>query len=140
MRYKSLLYLSLPAIALMLSSWMLSGIAGADNAAELAKKMQDPLADLAALQVEFLSKFNVGENNDTSYSTIIQPLYTFDTEKFNLVTRQLIHVLGVPTVTENNSDHTWGLGDIVSSVFISPKSEGGFKWGVGPQLSLETRS
>lgn len=47
-----------------------SNIALADNAAEMAKKIQDPLADLAALQVDFKAKFNVGENKNTSYSAI----------------------------------------------------------------------
>jgi hypothetical protein len=128
------------AIALILTCWTLSGVALADNAAELAKKIQDPLTDLAALQVDFHAKFNVGENDKTSYSAIFQPLYTIDAGKYNLVTRQLIPVLGVPTVTNIESDHNWGLGDIVSSVFISPKSESDLKWGVGPQLSFETRS
>lgn len=128
------------AIMFALINWTLSSVALADNAAELAKKIQDPLADLAALQVDFHAKFNVGENNETSYSAIFQPLYTFDAGKYNLVTRQLIPVLGVPTTTNNESDHIWGLGDIVSSVFISPKSESNLKWGLGPQLSLETHS
>ncbi|MGV2989906.1 hypothetical protein ACE1OE_19915 [Vibrio sp. E150_011] len=106
----------------------------------MAKKIQDPLADLAALQVDFNAKFNVGENKDTSYSAIIQPLYTIDTENYNLVTRQLIPALYVPEVTDGNTNYSFELGDIVSSAFISPKTDSDWKWGLGPQVSLKTRT
>lgn len=130
-----------PAVAAMLAvTGLLAGTARADNAAELARKIQDPLADLAALQVDYLNKQDIGDDRDTSHSLILQPLYTIDGDDYNLVTRQLIPVLGVPSTDGGGSGHVWGLGDIVSSAFFSPKSDQEWKWGVGPQVSLKTRS
>ena len=34
----------------------------------------------------------------------------------------------------------WGLSDIMLQMFWSPKTDGGIKWGVGPQVSLRTRT
>lgn len=34
----------------------------------------------------------------------------------------------------------WGISDSIVQYIFSPKSDGGIKWGVGPQISLKTRS
>lgn len=46
----------------------------------------------------------------------------------------------MPEVTNGNTKYSWGLGDIVSSAFISPKTDSDWKWGIGPQVSLKTRT
>ena len=51
------------------------------SADELAKKIQDPLADLKALQVDYHYKFKEGVNEDPSQSIILQPLYTITSKK-----------------------------------------------------------
>ena len=38
----------------------------ADDAAELARKAQDPLANISAVQMDMSAKFNIGPDNDAS--------------------------------------------------------------------------
>lgn len=107
------------------------------TADEMAKKLQDPLSDLKALQVDFINKFHDGFSGQ---SILLQPLYTIKTEKVNFVTRQLIPVLRTPTVTNQQTSFTTGLGDWISSVFISPVNSNKWKLNFGPQISLKTRT
>ena len=110
------------------------------SADELAKKLQDPLADLKALQVDYLYKFKEGINKDPSQSLILQPLYTIKAKSFNLITRQLIPLMKVPVVNSGITSYEYGIGDWVSSMFVSPHTSAKWKWGLGPQLSFKTRS
>ena len=114
--------------------------AWANDAEELARKAQDPLANISAVQLDMSSKFNVGPDNDTAYSALVQPVYAISTEKINYIPRAVIPVIGAPNTTSGNSDVTWGVGDIVGQIFISPKTEGNWKWGVGPQISFDTHT
>ena len=114
--------------------------AWANDAEELARKAQDPLANISAVQFDMSSKFNVGPDNDTAYSALVQPVYAISTEKINYIPRAIIPVIGAPNTTRGNSDVTWGMGDIIGQLFISPKTEGTWKWGIGPQVSFETRT
>jgi hypothetical protein len=47
-----------------------------------------------------------------------------------------------PLGTEPRPDENdqWGLSDSIVQYFFSPKSDGSIKWGVGPQVSLKTRT
>ena len=107
------------------------------TADELAKKLQDPLSDLKAVQVDFINKKYDGAYGQ---SLLLQPLYTIKTKKINLVTRQIIPLLRTPTITNQQTDYTSGLGDWISSVFISPVNSNKWKWNFGPQVSLKTRT
>ena len=59
--------------------------AWANDAEELARKAQDPLANISAVQFDMSSKFNVGPDNDTAYSGLVQPVYAISTEKINYI-------------------------------------------------------
>ena len=68
----------------------------ADEAAEMARKMQDPLANIKALVTDNDISFNTG-NDETSYGFQLQPIYaiSFDDQGFNLVNRAVIPILGM---------------------------------------------
>ncbi|MFK5952726.1 MAG: hypothetical protein QM498_06670 [Desulfobacterium sp.] len=112
----------------------------ADDAAELAKKAQDPLANISAVQLDMSAKYNIGPDNDSAYTALVQPVYAISTEKINYIPRLVIPIIGAPNTEAGNSDTTWGMGDIVGQMFISPKSESAWKWGVGPQVSFKTHT
>ncbi len=122
----------------------------ADSAAEMAKKMQDPLANIAAVMTDNDVLFKTGDD-DTSYSFQLQPVkaWSFDEQGFNFIARGVIPYMGMAPESQRpivgdplpaGGDRTWGLGDIVTQFYFSPKTEDPWKWGVGPIISWKTRS
>lgn len=112
----------------------------ANDAVELAQKAQDPLANISAIQLDLSSKHNIDPDNDSAYSALIQPVYAISTENATYIPRLVIPILGMPNTEPGNDDTTWGMGDIVAQMFISPKSESSWKWGIGPQISFDTHT
>ena len=47
---------------------------------------------------------------------------------------------GEPVIAPTNTTTTWGLSDTMVQLFIAPQMEGSVKWGIGPQVSLETHT
>ena len=141
-------------VGCVLATVLQTGGAAAENAnalAEMARKAQDPLADVKALMTDNTIAFDGGPGgNDTSYGFQIQPVYSIPNEtRFNMIARAVIPVVGVepgvqipPLGPESRpaSGSQWGLSDIILQTFFSPKTKAGVKWGIGPQVSLKTRT
>ena len=71
---------------------------GGDAAAEMARKLQDPLANIKALMTDNDVNFNTGDDDDeVSYGFQLQPVYAipFENLGFNLVNRAVIPILGM---------------------------------------------
>ena len=119
-------------------------------AAEMARKLQDPLANIKAIMSDNDLLFKTGQD-EFSFSSSIQPVlaFPFDEAGFNLLTRAVIPILGLapeaqrpivgPPLPAAGGD-TWGLGDIITQFFFSPKTDDPWKWGAGPMISLRTRT
>ncbi len=116
----------------------------------MARKLQDPLANIKALMTDNDINFNSG-NDETSYGFQLQPVYAvpFEKQGFNLVNRAVIPILGMadggqkPILgepTPSGDGYTWGLSDSLLQFFFSPKTEDPWKWGLGPMVSLKTRT
>ena len=110
------------------------------GAAEMARKLQDPLANIKALMTDNDVNFNTG-NNETSYGFQLQPVYAvpFEDLGFNLVNRAVIPILGVapeaqkPVLGEplpSGDSHTWGLSDSLLQFFFSPRTDSPWNWGI----------
>ena len=121
-----------------------------NSAAEMAKKLQDPLANITALMTDNELMFKTG-NDQTSYSFQLQPVkaFSFDKMGINFIARGIIPILGMAPESQKPSigdplpastSYTWGLGDIVTQFFFSPKTDKATKWGIGPVLSWNTHS
>ena len=120
----------------------------AEEIAEFARKAQDPLGDVKALMTDNTIAFDGGPNEDTSYSFQLQPVYSLDTTgKWNMILRGIVPVAGlepgvvVPPIGPEPrppTGSTWGIGDSMVQMFFSPKSDATWKWGIGPQVSLDT--
>jgi hypothetical protein len=123
----------------------------AQDAAEMARMLQDPLANIKALMTDNDINFNAG-NDQTSYGFQLQPVYavSFDKAGFNLINRAVIPIIGMPPQGQRPSigseplpagdDYQWGMSDIALQFFFSPKTEAAWKWGLGPMFSLRTRT
>ena len=130
--------------------FLMSTLAHADSAAEMAKKLQDPLANIKALMTDNDINFNTGKD-ETSYGFQLQPVYAipFEDQGFNLVNRAVIPFLGIapegqkPILGEplpSGESYAWGLSDSLLQFFFSPRTDDPWKWGIGPMFSLPTRT
>ena len=110
---------------------------------ELAKQLQNPVADLISLPFQFNYDGNIGANDDGERVTLnIQPVIPFDlNENWNVISRTILPVVYQDDIFTGAGSQT-GIGDIVQSVFFSPKAptENGWIWGVGPVFLLPTGS
>jgi hypothetical protein len=112
-----------------------------DQAAELAKKLSNPVASLISVPLQY-NRDKYGGVNDGASSTrlVIQPVIPFSlNEDWNLITRTLIPFVDqedFPLAALNES----GLSDTTASFFFSPKAPtaDGWIWGAGPVLLLPT--
>jgi hypothetical protein len=137
-RYEWMLFPAISALAL-------AGQAQAqqDQAAELAKKLANPVASLISVPVQYNYDEYGGANDGAAVSTLImQPVVPFSlNENWNLISRTIIPLVDrqdFPASALNES----GLGDITESLFFSPKAPtaGGLIWGAGPILLIPTAS
>ena len=115
-----------------------------DSAAELAKKTQNPVADLISVPFQNNFNFKVGPKEDLQYVLNIQPVVPFHlTENWNLITRTIIPLISQPELGRTPAGvvgDVFGIGDIQLSLFLSPAKPGKLIWGVGPIIQLPTAS
>ena len=113
----------------------------AANATELAKKAQNPVADMISLPFQFNSYLETGPKGGTQSTLVIQPVIPFNLNKeWNLIARPIIPLIEMPPLTDiqNRND---GLGNIQLQTFLSPKNTvGGWIVGFGPSFEFPTNS
>lgn len=122
----------------------------AEAIAEMARKAQDPLGNVQALMTDNTIAFDGGPEDDTSYGFQLQPVYSIPNgTQWNMIARAVVPILGTepgvvlpPLGSEPRPDSgsSWGLSDSVLQFILSPKSDSAWKWGIGPQASVKTRS
>lgn len=109
-----------------------------DNArtAELAKKLSNPVASLISVPLQNNLDFGIGSANATRYTLNVQPVIPLTlSPDWNIIIRTIVPVISAGSPVTGGSYST-GLGDIVQSIFFSPKepTSGGFIWGAGPVI------
>jgi hypothetical protein len=111
---------------------------GSSSSTELAKKTENPVADLISIPIENYSYFNVGTEHATYDAVSLKPVVPFHlNENWNLITRTIIPILNEPAAFRGEQSAS-GLGDINPSLFLSPANTRGFIWGAGPTFTLPT--
>ncbi len=104
-----------------------------DQQAELAKKLQNPLASLISVPIQNNWDFGIGPANAMRYTANIQPVVPISISKdWNLIIRTILPVIYAESPVKGGSAHS-GLGDTTQSFFLSPNAPvGGWILGAGP--------
>jgi hypothetical protein len=79
------------------------------EAEDLAKKLSNPISDLVSVPFQF----------------------NWYHDHWNLILRVIVPFIGQPPLFDGDVS-TFGVGDITTSFFFSPRNNSGFAWGVGP--------
>lgn len=109
--------------------------------AELASELNNPLADLLIIPIQFNYDKDIGADDDGwRLKTNIQPVIPFNLNNdWNLITRTIIPVIYQEDIY-SGAGSQFGLGDTFLNLFFSPvkPTAGGIIWGAGPVLLLPT--
>jgi len=111
----------------------------AADSADLAVKLQNPVADLISVQFENNFNFGVGENNGTLYLLNFQPVIPLHlNSEWNYIVRPVLPFISTSNVY--GPGYVTGLGDLEIETFLSPSAPGpfGIIWGIGPTAILPT--
>jgi hypothetical protein len=111
-----------------------------ENEEELAKKTQNPVADLISVPLQSNFNFGAGLHRDKMiYILNIQPVIPINiTENWNLITRVIMPVINQPSLAPGLGTAT-GLGDINPTFFLSPAKPGELIWGYRANVYVADR-
>ena len=117
--------------------------AQAEQSAEaLAKQLNNPIASLISLPFQLNYDEGFGPDGDGKRTLLnVQPVIPFDlSPEWNLISRTIVPLVYNDEIVPD--DTKFGVGNVVQSLFFSPKqpTSAGWIWGVGPvfQIPLAT--
>lgn len=116
--------------------------ASAASESELAKRSQNPVADLISVPFQNNTSYDLGPRDRTQNVLNIQPVIPLGLgEDWNLITRTIVPIVSQPSFARGQERLT-GIGDVSFSGFLSPKKALGdwLIWGAGPVVNLPTAS
>jgi len=111
------------------------------DAGDLAKKTQNPVADLISLPFQYNLNFETGPKAKTQGILNIQPVIPFNlNDDWNFIARPIIPLLNQPPFTDAQ-DREYGIGNIQFQGFFSPREKVN-DWivGLGPIFEFPTNS
>jgi len=110
------------------------------ESAELAKKLANPISDLVSVPFQFNWEQNVGPSELTRFILNVQPVMPFELNKdWNLISRVIMPLVSQPPLFSGGAA-TFGISDITTSFFLSPKKVTNFTIGAGPVIVLPSTS
>jgi hypothetical protein len=105
---------------------------------DLAKAAQNPVASLISVPLQNNTGFGVGPFDRNQNVLNVQPVIPVRiSENWNLINRIITPIIFQPNVNQNTQG-TFGLGDINPTFFFSPAKPSKLIWGVGPTFVIPT--
>ncbi len=110
-----------------------------ESQADIAKKLNNPIADLISVPFQFNYDQDLGPTKEGERTYLnVQPVIPVHLNAdWNVISRTIVPLINLQDVPPGND--TSGVGDVLQSLFFSPRAlADGWTWGVGPALSLRT--
>ncbi len=111
--------------------------------AELAKKLSNPVAALISVPLQLNYDQDIGPAEDGERWLLnVQPVIPMELDKdWNIISRTIMPVVYQDDIAPGTGSQ-FGIGDILQTVFFSPKAptSSGWIWGAGPVFLLPTGS
>ena len=108
---------------------------------ELAKKLSNPVAALISVPIQVNYDDEIGKAELGKKWTInVQPVIPIEIDThWNVISRTIVPLVSQTDIFAGSGRQS-GLGDVVQSLFFSPKAPtaGGWIWGAGPVFLLPT--
>lgn len=124
---------------LSLAATLSAATSVAAQSSDLAQQLSNPVASLISVPLQFNIDSGIGPNDGTRNLLNVQPVLPFTiSSDWNLISRTIVPLVALDGVVPGQ-DET-GMGNILQSVFLSPKAPtaGGIIWGAGAVLSIPT--
>lgn len=131
------------AIRVLCIALTISWTAAARADEDIAKQLNNPVADLISFPFQSNFDFNVGSSDGWRNTTNIQPVIPIRlNEDWNVISRTILPVVTQQDISGDSGSQT-GLSDTTQSLFFSPRAAaemrfGNLIWGVGPVVTLPT--
>jgi hypothetical protein len=111
-----------------------------ETAADLARKTENPLADLVTVPLQHNWDFGIGSRDAMKHTVKLQPIIPFPFGTNWLLFTRTIVPFTYAEASEAGKRDASGLEDTSLSLFLSPRhaARHGFLWGVGPAFQLPT--
>ena len=117
--------------------------ASGEDADELAKQLANPIASLASVPFQYNYAGRLGPTGDGTMTRLnVQPVIPMSIGRdWNFISRTIVPLIRQDEIVPGNRMQS-GVGDVLQSLFFSPKavSKAGWVWGAGPALLLATAS
>jgi hypothetical protein len=134
---------STAAVSLVLGLTSLTAFAAEPNEVELAMQLSNPVAALISVPLQLNYDQDIGPADDGDRWLLnVQPVIPFDLNgDWNLISRTILPIISQSDIFPGAGSQD-GIGDVVQSVFFSPKAPtaSGWIWGAGPVFLLPTGS
>jgi hypothetical protein len=111
----------------------------AESAADLAKKLSNPIASLISVPFQNNTDVGIGAYNGSRNTLNFQPVIPISlSPNLNMITRVVLPIITQQDITAPGVKQA-GLSDAVVSAFFSPaEAKNGLTWGVGPAILVPT--
>jgi hypothetical protein len=138
---KLLKYLCYNFLSVLMANQILLANAQAETAAELAKKLANPISSMISVPFQFNFTNGYGPNdNGKQMKMNVQPVIPISlNDEWNLISRTIVPVIKQRDFFQT-PDSQFGIGDTLQSFWLSPvdPTPEGIIWGIGPVIYVPT--
>lgn len=132
--------IQIPRVVLLSLGLCFPAAASAQDTADLAQELANPLAAIISVPFQLNHDDNLGISDKGNRTTLnLQPIVPFALDNgANIITRTIIPYIWQEDIVPGTSQS--GFGDVLASAWYSRTTETRLTWGVGPVIRIPTYS